>query len=44
MPSSSVRNFADPDDFAAAIRGATVDITVVNSGAFTAKHFRIDLH
>ena len=44
MPSSAVRAFSDPDDFASAIRGGTAYITVVGRGEFTAKHFRIDLH
>jgi AraC-like DNA-binding protein len=44
MPSSAVRTFSDPDDFAAAIRGATAAITVIGRGEFTSKHFRIDLH
>jgi AraC-like DNA-binding protein len=44
MPSSAVRAFSDPDDFAAAIRGATADITITGHGEFTAKHFRVDLH
>jgi AraC-like DNA-binding protein len=44
MPSSAVRTFSDPDDFAAAIRGGTAEITVIGRGEFTAKLFRIDLH
>ena len=44
MPSSAVRTFTDPDDYAATIRGATVGLTVVGRGDFNAKLVRIDLH
>jgi AraC-like DNA-binding protein len=44
MPSSAVRSFSDPDDYAAAIRAAIVGLTVTARGAFNAKLVRIDLH
>ena len=44
MPSSVVRTFSDPDDYAAAIRGATAEVTVTGSGNFVAKNTKIELH
>jgi AraC-like DNA-binding protein len=44
MPSSAVRTFADPEDYAAAIRQGTYELTVTQRGDFTAKLTRIDLH
>jgi AraC-like DNA-binding protein len=44
MPSSTVRTFTDPDDYAAAIRQGTYELTVTEPGDFTAKLARIDLH
>jgi AraC-like DNA-binding protein len=44
MPSSAVRTFSDPDDYAAAIRQGTLELTVTERGYLTAKHIRIDLH
>jgi hypothetical protein len=44
MPSSVVRTFTDPDDYAAAIRGGTVQLTITGRGDFNAKLTRIDLH
>ena len=44
MSSSAVRTFTDPDDFAAAIRGGAVDLTITGRGRFAAKIIRIDLH
>jgi AraC-like DNA-binding protein len=44
MPSSAVRTFSDPDDYAAAIRGQQAAVTVVGRGQFTAKLVQIDLH
>jgi AraC-like DNA-binding protein len=44
MPSSAVRTFTDPDDYAATIRAGTVDLTVTGRGDFDAKLTRIDLH
>jgi AraC-like DNA-binding protein len=43
-PSSSVRRFSDPDDYAAAIRGAVAEMTLTGRGRFSAKLTRIDLH
>src|SRR5262249_34955198 len=44
MPSSAVRTFTDPDDYAAAIRQGTYEFTVTERGQFTGKLTRIDLH
>lgn len=44
MPSSAVRIFSDPDDYAAAIRAATVVLTVTRRERFSATLTRIDLH
>jgi hypothetical protein len=41
MPSSAVRTFTDPDDYAAAIRQGTSELTVTERGHFTAKLTRI---
>jgi AraC-like DNA-binding protein len=44
MPSIAVRTFADPDDYAASIRGVGAELTVTGRGSFTAKLIQIDLH
>jgi AraC-like DNA-binding protein len=44
MPSSAVRTFSEPDDYAAAIRAGTVEVIVTGRGKFAAKQARIDLH
>ena len=44
MPSSAVRTFADPDDYAAAIRATSASLTITQSGRFDAKLVRTDLH
>jgi hypothetical protein len=44
MPSSTVRTFTDPDEYAAAIRAANAEFTVTGRGQFTAELIRIDLH
>jgi len=44
MPSSAVRTFTDPDDYAAAHRGAKSELTVIGRGHFTGKLTRIGLH
>ncbi|MBV8891821.1 MAG: AraC family transcriptional regulator [Acidobacteria bacterium] len=44
MSSSVVRIFADPDDYAVAMRQGTVGLTITQRGAFTAKLSRVDLH
>jgi len=44
MPSSAIRTFSDPDDYAAAIRQGTYELTLTERGQFTAKLNRIDLH
>jgi AraC-like DNA-binding protein len=43
MPSSAVRTFADPDDFAASFLGTNVEMTILGRGHFDAKAIRIDL-
>jgi AraC-like DNA-binding protein len=42
MPSSAVRTFTDPDDYAAAIRNSKAEITVTGHGQFAAKLIQID--
>ena len=44
MPSSAVRIFSDPDDYAASIRATNAELMVTARGPFTAKLVRIDLH
>jgi hypothetical protein len=44
MLSSSLRTFTDPDDYAAAIRQGTAELTVTGRGRFAAQLVRIDLH
>jgi len=44
MPSSAVRTFTDPDEYTAAIRGATAEVAITQRGDFQAKWARIDLH
>lgn len=44
MPSSAVRVFSDPDDYASAIRQSTYELTLTERGDFRAKLTRIDLH
>ena len=44
MPSSSVRTFTDPDEYAAASRPARLRLTLTQRGLFSAKFTRIDLH
>jgi hypothetical protein len=44
MPSSAVRTFTDPDDYVAAIRQGTYELTITERGDFSAKLIRIDLH
>jgi AraC-like DNA-binding protein len=44
MPSSAVRSFSDADEYAAAIRNTTAELTVTGRGHFRAKLIRIDLH
>jgi hypothetical protein len=43
MPSSSVRTFTEPDEYAAAIRGSTIEISVTQRGLFKGDITRIDL-
>jgi AraC-like DNA-binding protein len=44
MPSSLVRTYTEPYEYAAAIRATTIDMTVRERGHFIAKHTRIDFH
>lgn len=44
MPSSQIRTFTDPDDYASAIRQGTVELTITERGRFAATLVRIDLH
>jgi AraC-like DNA-binding protein len=43
MPGSRIRTFTDPDDYAASIRNRTTQVTVTESGAFSAQYTGIDL-
>ena len=42
MPSTAVRTFSDPDDYAASIRGTSAEMTVVGRGHFKAKLTQIE--
>ena len=44
MPSSAVRRFTDPNDYADAIRATKAEDTVTGRGKFAAKLIRIDFH
>ena len=44
MPSSLVRTFTDPDDYAASVRAASATLTITQRGRFAAKLIRVDLH
>lgn len=44
MPSSSVRTFTDPDDYAGSVRATTAEMTITGRGPFTANLIRVDLH
>jgi AraC-like DNA-binding protein len=44
MPSSAIRAFSDPDDFAASIRASSTTMKVLDRGNFHAEITRIDLH
>jgi AraC-like DNA-binding protein len=44
MPSSSVRTFADPEQYERAVRGANLKELVTQRGAYKAQLTRIDLH
>ena len=44
MPSSAVRAFSDPDEYAAAILAINPELTVTGRGQFTAELIQIDLH
>jgi hypothetical protein len=44
MPSSSVRTFADPDDYGETVRSTTAKVTVIERGRFNAKTVSIHLH
>jgi len=44
MPSSSVRSFTNPDDYATALRQGTIGLTVTERGRFRAKLCQINFH
>jgi AraC-like DNA-binding protein len=44
MPSSAVRAFADPDDYAASLRATSLELAITASGRFSGTITRIDLH
>jgi hypothetical protein len=44
MPSSTVRTFTDPDDYAASVRGTKAQLTITGRGRFEATITRVDLH
>jgi AraC-like DNA-binding protein len=43
MPSSAVRTFTDPDEFAASFLGTDIEMMILGRGRFEAKVIRIDL-
>jgi AraC-like DNA-binding protein len=43
MPASAVHTFTDPDDFATAVRGGSVEFTLKGLGEFAAKIIRVEL-
>jgi AraC-like DNA-binding protein len=43
MPSSAVRTFTDPDEYAAAMQHGTVGLTLTQRGTFSARLYRIEL-
>ena len=43
MPSSAVRTFTDPDDYAVSARGTTAELSVTGRGVFRAKRILVDL-
>ena len=44
MPSSAVRTFTDPDDYAASLRATSLEPSITASGRFSGTITRIDLH
>jgi len=44
MPSSSVRTFSDPDDYAASIRAQSAELTITAAGQFAGKVVQVELH
>jgi AraC-like DNA-binding protein len=44
MPSSAVQTFTDPDEYAAAIRASTAEVTLTGGGQFAAQLTGIRLH
>ena len=44
MPSSTVRTFTDPDDYASSIRATSAALMLTDRGHFGAKLVRVDLH
>lgn len=44
MPSSAVRTFDDPNDYAASIRGSKTELTALSSGKFTGTIIRVDFN
>src|SRR5438132_14069299 len=44
MPSSAVRTFTDPDDYAASLRATSLELAITASGRFSGAITRIDLH
>jgi AraC-like DNA-binding protein len=44
MPSSAVRTYSDPDEYAKAFRTTRAECTIIGRGRFTAKLIRIDFH
>jgi hypothetical protein len=44
MPSSAVRTFSDPDDYAASLRGVTSEVMITGRGHFASKLVNVDLH
>lgn len=44
MPSSSIRQFADPEDYSAWVRATSLELTLTARGSFAGRLIRVDLN